>query len=209
MLPRRDRAVADRIGVGDERRHAIGARRQMIDHAAVRGEQVQRIAQPLVVGRRGMPGEGVVAGRIVVLHGVGQRADQRHQVHPLGRLGKLLADLDIRAACGDRLQRRAILVRGARLHVEHVNMARAAPLEQEDHAFGPRAERRCLAPPRLGRPQQARQRQSQETGPTGPQERSPGEPDAAMEIGTSARPHGHLPRVVNVRWWPVAGMRTV
>jgi hypothetical protein len=107
--------------------------RELIDDAAEGGEQVERIAQPLVVARRRLPGEGVVAGRVVVLHGVGQRADERDVVHPLGRFGQLLADLDIRAARGNRLERAAIVVRRIRLHVEHIDVARPAPLEQKHH----------------------------------------------------------------------------
>ena len=48
-------------------------RGEAIDDGAVGREQVARVAQPLVVGRRGVAGEAVVAGRVVVLHRVPQR----------------------------------------------------------------------------------------------------------------------------------------
>ena len=145
VLARRDRAVADHVRIGDERRHAVRARGELIDDAAVGREQVERIAQPLIVGRRGVAREGVVAGRVVVLHRVRERADQRHLVHPLGRFGQLLADLNLRAARRDRLERRAILIRRIGLHVEHIDMARPAPLKQEDDPLGPNSRPGQLA----------------------------------------------------------------
>ena len=171
--------------------------RELIDDAAVGGKQVERIAQPLVVGRRGVAGEGVVAGRVVVLHRVRERADQRHLVHPLGRLGQLLADLDVRAARRDRRQRPANAVGGVGLHVEHVDVARPAPLEQEDHPLGPRP---CGPPAGAGwlRPRAAAAASS---GRAGPRRRRGGcvrrEKSVAMRIESSLQAksrHGYFPR---------------
>jgi hypothetical protein len=146
MLTGRDRAVADDVRIADERRHAVGAWGELIDNAAERRKQIERIAEALVVGRRGVPGEGIVSGRVVVLHRVGQRADQRDLVHLLGRLWQVLADLDLGAARRDRRERTLVAFRRVRLHVEHIDMAGPAPLEQKNHSLGPdsRPTRRLL-----------------------------------------------------------------
>ena len=117
-------------------------RRELVDHGAVAGKQLERIAQPLIVARRRVPGQRVVARRVVVLHRVRHATDQRHLVHDLRRLRQLLADLDAVGARRDRLVRPANALGRVRLHVEHVDVARPAPLKEEDDRLRARLDAR-------------------------------------------------------------------
>src|SRR5205085_2562469 len=68
VLARRHRAVADDVRVGHEGRDAGTGGGESVHDGAVGGEQVARVAQALVVGGRGVAGQAVVAGRVVVVH---------------------------------------------------------------------------------------------------------------------------------------------
>ena len=101
VLAGRDRAVADDVRIGDERRRAVRGRGEAIDDGAIGGEQFARIAQPLIVGRRRHAGQAVVAGRVVVLHLVLHAAHQRHLVHDVAHARQHLADGDAGGRAGD------------------------------------------------------------------------------------------------------------
>ncbi len=134
-------SIGHHVGVGDEGgQFRDGSRREVIDHRPVGRIEVERVAQPLVVGRRGVPGQGVVAGRVVVVHGVVQGPDHGDAVHEPRHAGKVFADLDVRAAGPDRLVRTAVFPGRLRLHVEDIDLAGATPLEEEDHGLGPRGD---------------------------------------------------------------------
>jgi hypothetical protein len=74
MLPGSDRTVRDHMRIGDEGGQIISYWGQFIDDRAIGREQIERIAQPLIVGWRGMAGQRIIAGRVVILHGVVHRA---------------------------------------------------------------------------------------------------------------------------------------
>ena len=136
LLPRRDRAVADDVRVATD----VGmspAPAPARHHRAVGREQVERVLQPDVVGRRRVPGQRVVRRRVVVLHGVGHAPHERDLVHDLRHPRQALGDLDRRRNGRDRLVRPADLVGRVRLHVEHVDVARPAELVEEDHGLRP------------------------------------------------------------------------
>ena len=141
VLAGRDGAVGDDVRIRDEGRHVLRAGRELVHHGTVRGKQRERIAQALVIARRGAATQRVVTRRVVVLHRVIHRADERDLVHDLGHARETLAHLDAVGAGGDRLVRPANLFRRVRLHVEHVDVARPAPLEKEDDGLG-----LCLRP---------------------------------------------------------------
>ncbi len=132
MLAGRDGAVADDVREGDEGGDAFLGRGESIDDGAVGGEEVARVAEALVVRRRGVAGEAVVAGGVVVLHGVPQRADEGDLVHDAGAVGQVLADAQAGDAGGDGFVFAADLGGGGGLHVEGVVVAGAAPLVEED-----------------------------------------------------------------------------
>ena len=138
MLAWRPRAVGDHVRIGDERRHAsVLVRAELTDHRAVGRVEVGQVAQALVVAWRRMARERVVAGRVVVLHGVVQRADHGALVHMPGHPRKVLANLNVRAGGANLPVRRTVFLRRVRLHVEDVDLARPAPLEKENDRFCP------------------------------------------------------------------------
>src|SRR5207253_3889829 len=124
VLAGRHGAVGDDVGVGDEGGDAGAGGGQAIDNGAVGGTQVGRVAQPLVVGRRRVAGEAVVAGRVVVFHFVAQAAEDRHLVHHSRHSRQPFADVEARNPGGDRLEFAADAVGGVGLHVEGVVVTR-------------------------------------------------------------------------------------
>ena len=137
MLARRGGAVSNRVWIGNKGRHLAAAGLDGINNRSIRGPEVERVPQPLVVARRSMAGQGVVAGGVMVFHGVGHAVDQRDPVHPLGHLRKVLRHRQPRHDAWHRRQRPADLRRGIGLEIKGVEMARPAPLKQEDHPLGP------------------------------------------------------------------------
>ena len=137
VLARRNRAVRDDVRIGDERGEFAADRREPVHHRPVGGPQIERVAQPDVIQRRGVAGERVVARRIVVLHRVRHRAHESHLVHDLRQVRQPLADLNAIGAGGNGLVRAADLFRGVGLHVKHVDMAWAAELVEEDDGLRP------------------------------------------------------------------------
>jgi hypothetical protein len=133
VLSRRDGAVADGVGIGHERRHASPRRGETIDDGAVGGKKVVGIAQPLIVGRRSIAAQAVIAGRVVIFHGVVQGAHQRHLVHDARQAGEAFAHRHARHIAGDGLELAADGVGRGRFHVEGVVMTGTAPLMQEDN----------------------------------------------------------------------------
>ena len=71
------------------------------------------------------------------------QAAQHHElVHDAGLLRHQLAALHAGHVAADRLELAAKFDRGARLHVVHVQMRRAAVQEDHDYAFARRGARR-------------------------------------------------------------------
>ncbi len=124
------------------------------------------------------------------------RADERDLVHDLGDLGQLLADLDAAALGGDRLVRPADALGRVRLHVEHVDVARPAALEEEDDGF--RADRRRGGGfVFLGR-QQARERKAEQAESADLQGAAARELDAIETVASEGRHVTPLRDVVNL-----------
>jgi hypothetical protein len=161
VLAGRDRAVGDHVRIRDECRHLGRAGRELVHHGAVSREERKRITQALVVARRRGTAQRIIACRVVVLHGVMNRPDERDLVHDPGHARQAFTHLDAIRARRDRLVRSANLLRRVRLHVEHVEVTRPAPLEEEDDGPG-----LCLGTflKRLG-PEQLRERQAQQSQP--------------------------------------------
>ena len=113
-------------------------RREPGDRAAVGRIELLRVAEPDVVERRGVAGQAVIGRRVVVLHPVVHRADLREPVDHRGEPRQVLADRQARLAGGDRLELAANARRRVGLHVERVQVRRAAELVQEDDVLGPR-----------------------------------------------------------------------
>ncbi len=87
-----------------------------------------------------MAGDRIVAGGRVILHGVSQRANDGHLVHPLGHFRQQLANLHARHVGRDGLVRTADRVGRVRLHIESIDLAGPAPLEQKDHGLSTRLD---------------------------------------------------------------------
>ena len=111
------------------------------DRAAVGGVELLGVAQADVVERRRMAGQAVVRRRVVVPHRVMDRAD-------LGELSMTVANrgrcsVTVQAGLGrrDRLELAADAVGRVRLHVEGVDVRRAAELVQEEDVLRPAAQR--------------------------------------------------------------------
>src|SRR5262249_60221958 len=81
--------------------------------------------------------------RVVVRHRMMHAADERQAVHHLGRVRQVLADAKPRDAGRDRTELAADFGRGLWLHVERVDMARAAVVKNQDA----RADRWCRDSP--------------------------------------------------------------
>ena len=145
MLARRDAAVAQHVRKRDERgNRPIVGRPQPGDRAAVRRVQLLGVAEPDVVERRSVSGQAVIRGRVVVLHPVIHRANLGELVDHRGEPRQVLADRQARLTGRDRLELAANAGRRGRLHVERVQMRRAAELVQEDDVLGPSHRARSL-----------------------------------------------------------------
>ena len=83
-----------------------------------------------------MPGERIIAGRVVVLHGVMHGPDQGDLVHDLRHTLHAFADVQAGHVARNTFERPADSFGGVRLAVEHVDVARPAPLEEEDNGLG-------------------------------------------------------------------------
>ena len=162
-----------------------------------------RVAEPLVVGRRGEAGEAVVAGRVVVLHRVLQAADDGELVGHRGELRDALAE-DARRASWScvGLVPAADVVRARRASGRTFVLARAAPLVQEDDGLrgglGLRLRRRR-------RREQLREGKPEEAAP--PTRRAERRVTSRISIISSARtscysppPRGLFPAQHNTGW---------
>ena len=132
-LAGRNRAIADDPRQRHKGRHFIPARTQAIYNRSIRGEQLRVVAQCDVVYRRRMSRQRIIGRRIVVVHVVVHRADQRHLVHDLRESRQMLADRDPIRARPLGFMLTAHRFRRVRFHVEHVDMARPAELIQKNH----------------------------------------------------------------------------
>ena len=121
-----------------------------------------------------------MGGRPVVAIAVGEAADHRALVHHLGVRGEELADVEAGEARTDWLEGAAELCRGVGLHVEGVELRRAAMHPDEDHAL-PRLGTRMDEPGGL---------RSDEIGKRQPE--GPKRPD--MDGAAARDPVAHRPR---------------
>src|SRR5438046_2922012 len=101
--------------------------------------------------------------------------------HDLGRLWQLFANRDAVRIAAHRLVRRADALGCIRLHVEHVDVRRPAPLEKEDHRLRPGLDLLRLLFRRL---QQLRKRESEQPRAAELQRESAAE-RSRVETGTS------------------------
>src|SRR5438270_11985938 len=87
----------------------------------------------------------LIGGRVVVLHIVMHRPDERYLVHHLCQLWQMFADCD--AICFSRnwLMNSAERFRRTGLHVEHVDVAGTAELVKKDDRLGTGSGARRLA----------------------------------------------------------------
>ena len=141
MLAGGDAAVAQHVGVGDKRRHRrIFGRLVLGNRAPIRRIKLLGVAESDVVQRRSVTGQAVVCGRVVILHSVVHRPNlcARRPVDHHREPRQMLAHAQARLAGRDRLELAANPVRRIGLHVERVQVGRAAELVQEDDVLGAR-----------------------------------------------------------------------
>jgi hypothetical protein len=137
VLARRNRAVTKQVREAHEGRHARPGRGQPIHHGAVGGEQLLAVTEADVVQRRGVAGQAIVGGRVVVLHLVVQGPHQGELVGHRGKARQALAHLQAGHTGRYGAELAPHRVRRGRLHVERVVMARPPELMQEDNRAGP------------------------------------------------------------------------
>ena len=126
-------AIRNRVGKrGEGGEVAALERSEAVHDGAVGGEEVNRVLEPLVIRGRCVPGERVVARRVVVLHRVVHGPDEGDLVHDLRGAREEGVDLDAIGAGGHRLVQAADALGRVGLHVESLEVARPAPLEEED-----------------------------------------------------------------------------
>ena len=133
MLSRRHGAVGNRVRKRDKRGHLAAVGTQSINHRSIGRPEVEGVSQPLIITRRRMAGESVVAGGVMVLHGVGHAVNQRHPVHPLRHLGEMLRNGKPRHHTRNRRQWPTDLGRCIRLEIKGVEVTRPSPLKEKDH----------------------------------------------------------------------------
>ena len=191
VLPRRDAAVAEHVG----KRNEAGNRRVLDgrepgDRAAVGGVKLLGVAEADVVQRRGVAGQAVVGGRVVVPHRVMDRADLGELVQDGRPPRQVLGDRQAGLARGDRLELAADAIGSLRLHVERVDVRGPAELVQEDDVPGAGTRAARLA----RRPGAARRDSARRTPPCPPGARRVARTARRLESrgirGSSAgRPH--------------------
>ena len=136
-LAGRDTPVAQDVRERNKGRHGrIIDRLELGDRAAVGGVELLGVAEADVVDRRGVAGQAVVGGRVVVLHLVVHRPDLGELAHHLREPGQVLGDEQARLGRGDRLELAADAVGGVGLHVERIEVRRPAELVEEDDVLG-------------------------------------------------------------------------
>ncbi len=116
---------------------AAGERPRELGPEEVRGDGAHRGIARLAVAAvgPGAAGEHPVGGGPVVAVAMGEAADHRARVHPLGVLREELADLDAGEVRADRLEGPAELGRAFGIHVEGVELRPPAVHPDEDHAL--------------------------------------------------------------------------
>ena len=115
-------------GHGDEGRQIGRAGQFAADYRAVAGILQRR--QRAVAGGHIFRAEAVVGQRVT------DAAKDGELVRALGQLGQVLAEADAGDLGGDLLELAAVRVRGGGLHVERVEVARAAAEANEDRRLG-------------------------------------------------------------------------
>ena len=93
-----------------------------------------------------MAGQRIVRSRVMILHRVVHRADQRDFIHDFGHARKMLVHLNSRNAAGNGLVRAANSRRRFRLHVKHVKLAWPSELIEENDRLGASLGRLLFAP---------------------------------------------------------------
>ena len=130
----------------------------MVDDAAVSRIKIERISQPLIVRRRFVPRDGIVARRCMIVHAMRHAADLADAIHSLRQLRQMLTDLHSRHDGIDRLIGAAHRIRRGGLHIKGVELTGPAPLKKKNDGLRADLQGRRLP---LG-PQQPGLRQSQQ-----------------------------------------------
>ena len=125
--------VVHHVRQGDERGQAAALGQRRAQDRAIARRIVAVVAQELEVPlERVAAAQGRERRRIVVGHRVVHAPDDRQPVHHPRRLGQVLADPQPRHAGRDRAELAADLRRGVRLHVEGIDVAGTAVIEDQD-----------------------------------------------------------------------------
>ena len=133
VLAGRNAAVAEHVRIGNKCGNCrILVRPELGDRAPIRRVQILGIAEADVVERRGVAGQAVIRRRVVVLHRVIHRPDLREPTYHFRKLRQMLTHDQARLARLDRLELAPNTLGCVGLHVECVNVRRAAELVQED-----------------------------------------------------------------------------
>ncbi len=147
---------------------APALRHRRAQDRAVAGRIVAVVAQELEVPlQRVAPAHRRERSRVVVRHRVVHAADDRHAVHHPRCVRQVFADPHPGHARRDRAERAAHLRRSPRLHVDRVDVAGSAIIEQQD------------ARPDRCRPGSSRRHQPLGLGPQQPRQRKAQRPKAA------------------------------
>ena len=162
-------------------------RAQAGDGRAVGGVKLLGVSQADVVERGRMAGQAVVGRRVVVAHRVMDRAHLGERVDDGGEPRQVLGDGETGLGRRDGLELAANAVGRGRLHVEGVDVRRAAELVQEENVLGPR-----LQPRLLGGSQPGGQVQPREPRGAGLEEGPAREPAGGVEI-RALPAHDHVP----------------
>src|SRR5262249_21737587 len=161
-------------------------RHQPRDHGPGVGVVVRRGRQGNDVAGGRHPGQGVVAGGVVVGRPVGHGADQAELVGAPRQARQVFADLEARDGGRNRVELAADLVRGGGFHVEGFELALPALQEKQDAGPGPAPV--GGAGPLRGAEQV---RQAQPGGADGPQAQEVSAGGGGPQAGGGARGGGY------------------